>query len=156
MTFDPRTQQFGVVRHPEGRDIRLFVRHPEGLFVGASPPDDKATYRLEIYDGRTFRVFQAKAWIDRGDDLRTIRLDRSGNLWTGYIMGFGSYRQGMYQRVGKRRRRLHQWRLFQLYDAPSGAIYAEDAALFVRDGKSSTPGGKAWRLIHGGWTERAA
>lgn len=156
VTFDPRTQQFAAVQHPEGRDIRLFVAHPEGLLVETYRPDNKSSFRLEIYDGHTFRTFLARASADRGDDLRSIHLDRAGNLWAGYITGFSVYprnSQGQHENFEAQTAEegYTDKGCFQLYEAPSGVIYAGGReSFFVRDAKASGPNRKAWQFLHGG------
>jgi len=133
-TFDPVTQRFGSIRHPEDRDIRLFVPHPEGLLVETCPRGDRTKFRLEIYDGREFRVILPKGSVRGGDDLRTVRLDRSGDLWAGYITGFGVYHHGQFVQQGPRQGYTDSG-CFLVYEAPSGILYAGGReGLFVREG----------------------
>jgi diguanylate cyclase (GGDEF)-like protein len=142
LTFDPRTHRFATVKHPEGRDIRLFVPHPEGLLVQTSPPDG-STYRLETYNGRSFRIFVAEGAAEGGDELRNLRIDRSGDLWAGCITGFGVYHHGKFERQGTDRGFTDSG-CFLIYEAPSGTLYAGGPeSLFVREGQS-------WRAIHHG------
>jgi diguanylate cyclase (GGDEF)-like protein len=144
LTFDPRTERFGTLEYPEGRDIRLFVSHPEGLVVQTiSQANDRSTFRLEIYNGRTFRTILDNGVVEGGDDLRTIRLDRSGDVWTGSITEFGVHRNGRFERQGPAQGFTDSG-CFLIYQAPSGTVYAGGReSLFVRDGNS-------WRMIHTG------
>jgi diguanylate cyclase (GGDEF)-like protein len=143
LTFDPRTQGFAIVKHPEGRDIRVFVPHPEGLLAQTVVPGNDTTYRLEVYNGRTFRTMLDRGSVQTGDDLRSLRLDDSGDLWAGYIMSFGVYRGGKFQPQGPSEGFTDSG-CFQVYQAPSGDIYAGGRdSLFVRSGNS-------WHRMQGG------
>ena len=143
LTFDPRTRRFQTIKHPEGRDIRLFVPHRGGLLVQTRPPNDRTTFRIEIYDGRTFRTILPLGFTRGADDLRTIPLDHSGDLWAGHTTSFGVYHRGEFQPQGAAQGYTCRG-CFLIYEAPSGTLYAGGReSLAVREGKS-------WRQIYQG------
>src|SRR4029077_17334171 len=96
LALDPATGKYQVIKHPEGRDLRLFVPHPDGMLVQSCRPNDRSRFRFEVYDGRKFRVVTtegpAQGPIEGADDLRTVLLDRSGDVWAGGMAGFGLFR----------------------------------------------------------------
>jgi diguanylate cyclase (GGDEF)-like protein len=141
LTFDPRTQKFGTIRHPEGREIGLFVRHPEGLLVQTFDSGDRS--RFEIFNGRSFRTVVAKASLEPADELRHMHIDRAGNLWAGCVTNFGVYRGGKFERQGAAQGYTDNG-AFLVFEARSGRLYAGGTqSLFVREGGS-------WRaILHG-------
>ncbi len=123
--------------------IRLFVAHPEGLLVQTCPPGNRSMFRLEIYNGRAFRTILPHGTVEGTDDLRTIWLDRSGDVWAGHITGFRVYHNGKFARQGAGQGFTDSG-CFVIYQAPSGVIYAGGRdSLFVRNGDS-------WRSIRTG------
>lgn len=107
LTFDPESRQFQTVTHPEGRRISwIFPRNDRTIWVQAESPDstrEHFIYRLEIYDGATFRPF-----LDLGDrwnieQLRCLYEDGQGAVWLGGMKGerVGLYHQGEYRTFGR-------------------------------------------------------
>jgi diguanylate cyclase (GGDEF)-like protein len=144
LLFNPTTQTFTTVRHPEGRDTRVFVAHPEGLLVETCPPGDRSNFRLEIYDGRSFRTLLDHGSVVGSDDVRTLHLDATGSIWAGCLLGLGRYRGGRFERQGKAEG-FSDAGCFHLYETPSGTLYAGGREfLFVRKRDS-------WQMIRGGF-----
>ncbi|MEW6234399.1 MAG: ATP-binding protein [Candidatus Omnitrophota bacterium] len=106
LLFDPETEQFRVVNHPQGKKISLiFPRKDGSIWIQA---EDKTStrqrfvYSLEIYDGDSFRPF-----ADLGDrwnleQLRYIYEDQDGAIWLGGMADekIGVYRNGTYKTMG--------------------------------------------------------
>ena len=143
LLFDPRSERFEVLRHPAGRELRVFVSHPEGLLVQTCSTRDGSRFRLEIYDGKTFRTVLEDSRMRGPEDLRTIRIDRAGNIWLGDTLGCGVYRNGRFEPQG-RREGYNDRGCFLVYEAPNGVLYAGG-----RDSLSVRENGN-WRLIHSG------
>lgn len=143
LTFDPRTGRFGVLKHPEGREIRLFVPHPEGMLVQSFVFGDRSRFRLEVYNGRTFRTIIEDNSMKGLEDVRTIRLDRSGDIWLGDTLDFAVYHKGKFQSQGAGQG-YNDRGCFQVYQAPSGTLYAGGRdSVQIREGEK-------WRVIHSG------
>ncbi|MFB3788692.1 MAG: two-component regulator propeller domain-containing protein [bacterium] len=107
LTFDPETRQFQTETHPEGRRISwIFPRNDRTIWVQAESPEstrDHFIYRLEIYDGSSFRPF-----LDLGDrwnieQLRYLYEDGQGAVWLGGMKDerVGLYRDGKYRTFGR-------------------------------------------------------
>ncbi len=106
LLFDPDRERFQIVEHPEGRRISLIFPRTDGsLWIQAEDPAStrqRFNYRLEIYDGDSFRIF-----ADQGDrwnleQLRYIYEDSQGTLWLGGMAEerIGIYRDGVYKTLG--------------------------------------------------------
>ncbi len=139
LAFDPRTRRFGTIRHPQGREIGLFVRHPKGILVQTFDPDDHSTFHFELFDGRTFRTVVEKASIPEGDELRHLLLDQAGNLWAGSVTGFEVYRRGKLTRQAAAQG-YTDGGCYLIFQSPSGTLYAGGPqTLFRREGQSWLP-----------------
>ena len=101
LIFDPNRRQFRNVKHPAGRDIRLFVQRPDGLLlVETVAPKLPASFALETFDGREFRPFLNPGSSWEIVDLRSVVVGDKGEIWAGGSAGFGVYRNGSFSQVG--------------------------------------------------------
>jgi diguanylate cyclase (GGDEF)-like protein len=143
LTFDPRTQQWGTVRHPEGREIGLFVKHPKGLLVQTYDEGSRSRFRIEIFNGHSFRTVVANGSKDPDDELRHMHVDRSGNVWAGCVTSFGVYHGEKFERQGPAQGYTDNG-CFLIFEARSGRLYAGGTeSLLVREGGP-------WRaILHG-------
>jgi signal transduction histidine kinase/CheY-like chemotaxis protein/ligand-binding sensor domain-containing protein len=89
--FDPRTQRFEFLRHPNGLAIGLMVPRRDGTFWVSTKPG----YGIEIWDGKTFRPQFTVPSSWKGDDIRSLLEDRNGTLWMGGAGAAGAWRNGI-------------------------------------------------------------
>lgn len=102
LLFDPVRKRFESVRHPEGRILRTFLPRRNGsFFIQSVLLDDRKTFRLETFDGKTFHTYLDLniSWPG-SDDLRALCETAEGDLWLGSTSGLGLYSRGKYRSVG--------------------------------------------------------
>lgn len=101
LTFDPKSQRFSNIRHPGGRDVRLFVQRPDGsLLVQTAAPKLRDALALETFDGREFRPFLNPGYSWGIVDLRSVVVGDKGEIWAGGSDGFGVFRDGSFSHIG--------------------------------------------------------
>ena len=82
---------FQPIAHPEGLAVRTILRRDDGtLLVHCG---NATEYRVDIYDGRSFRKFAALG-KNTISDLRALYEARNGDLWLGGLTGAIRYRNG--------------------------------------------------------------
>ncbi|HQH71175.1 MAG TPA: two-component regulator propeller domain-containing protein, partial [bacterium] len=98
--FNPDTAQYEFVSHPGGGWIRpsgprtagsVWIRH------GTGEEDDG--FRLEIFDGREFRVFLDPGQPWNIGSFRSLMETSRGDLWIGGSNGLGCYQDGQYRNI---------------------------------------------------------
>jgi diguanylate cyclase (GGDEF)-like protein len=100
LVFDPGRKRFRNVKHPAGRDIRMFVQRSDGLLlVQTIAKDSPSGFALETFDGREFHPFLNPGSSWRIADLRSVLVDAHGVIWVGASDGFGEYKNGTFSRV---------------------------------------------------------
>jgi signal transduction histidine kinase/CheY-like chemotaxis protein len=79
LMFDPRNGRFEKLAHPEGRTITVMVPRGNGTFWVNTRPG----FRVEIYDGKSFKPqFELPSpW--NGNDVKCMLQDAEGRFWIG-------------------------------------------------------------------------
>lgn len=144
LTFDPKRRRFRNVKHPAGRDIRLFVQRPDGLLlVETVAPNLPGSFALETFDGREFRPFLNPGSSWGIVDLRAVVVADNGEIWAGGADGFGVYRNGSFSHVGAADGFTDSGAFFIRRVAPGKLLAGGRDGLFEYDGK-------AWHAILSG------
>jgi len=111
LTFDPVRESFGFVPHPQQvairksdvHYIRLIAPRRDGtLWVETHPAADSSVFRLEVYDGHSFRHFLDVNQQSNISNLRYLYETESGDLWIASTFGNGIalYRKGQFRSFG--------------------------------------------------------
>jgi diguanylate cyclase (GGDEF)-like protein len=101
LLFNPNTRRFRSVRHPAGRDTRLFVQQADGsLLVETAVPKLPGSFALETFDGHEFRPFLNPGASWGIWDLRSVVVGNNGRVWAGGADGFGVLKNGFFTRIG--------------------------------------------------------
>jgi diguanylate cyclase (GGDEF)-like protein len=144
LVFNPVRHAFHVVKHPQGRRLRLFLAQPDGtLLVETFAPGSHLDGAIEVFDGRTFRPFlkPPSPWSE--SELRTLQVGPSGEIWAGGMDFFGVLRGS----------RFHVHGAKTGFGDPAGyAVHVDRAGQVTaggRDGLYRLEGDR-WRLIQAG------
>jgi signal transduction histidine kinase/CheY-like chemotaxis protein len=97
LAFDPKSQRFSRVRESETRAIWLATRRPDGTLLLETGPPPWEGCRIELYDGKTFRLLADLGEQWQGGDVRSLMQATDGALWIGGTAGAGVYRNGVYR-----------------------------------------------------------
>ena len=100
LVFDPETGAFRQVPHPSGEGFGAIGSRPDGsawVRVGLADPD---RFRLDVFDGRSFRSAIDIHPAFHIDYLKFVHEDRSGTVWSGGPGWLGYYRNGTLTVVG--------------------------------------------------------
>ncbi len=98
LIWNPRTERFQVVEHPEGRTIKVFApkRDDGSLWVVTSPG-----CRVESYDGRVFRTHADVAKYWHAGEVRSLLVASNGDIWIGGTSAGGVLRRsGSFEPAG--------------------------------------------------------
>lgn len=91
MVFNPDSGTFRSVPHPEGLPVRMTRQRADGTFLTQS--GGPYSYRLDIFDGTTFRPY-----INLGEnqlgDCRAVYEAENGDVWVGGLEALARYRNG--------------------------------------------------------------
>ncbi|MGC9972186.1 MAG: response regulator [Bryobacteraceae bacterium] len=142
LTFDPERRRFAEVRHPENRQILMIAPRSDGT-IWAEAREYTGPYRLDVYDGKSFRPY-----LDLGANwgiasLKYVREGRKGELWLGGTGGLAVYRNGQY-RIVSTDPDYQASGAFSVYDTADGRVFAGGRDNLVEfDGKS-------WKLVERG------
>src|SRR5439155_7352350 len=96
LELDEATGQFHEIRHPEGREIVLMAPRREGNLWAATLAERTHGFRLEIYDGITFRPVLDTTPVWAGADLRIILERSQDELWFGGTAGGCKFQAGKF------------------------------------------------------------
>ncbi len=144
LIFDPQRRRFRNVKHPGGRDIRLFVPQPGGLLlVETVAPNVPGSFALEMFDGREFRPLLNPGSSWGIVDLRSLVVGDAGEIWAGGSDGFGVYRNGTFSHVGAAEGFADSGAFFIKRVTPRKLLAGGRDGLFEYDGK-------AWHRILSG------
>ena len=144
LVFDPATGAFKEFLHPEGRKMSLIVPRPGGGVWVASEKPATPGFRLEIYDGASFRKCLEAGTEWKGAGVRSVLELPGGDLWLG-----GSAAGGVY----------HGGRILPLFDGSHGytdsgvfAIGRLAAGEIIAGGRDKVLAyrGAAWSLLRSG------
>jgi len=138
--FDPEKGTFRTFRHPSGEGFGAIGPRPDGTIwvqVGGTRTE---RFRLDVFDGKSFRPVvdtQPKFHIEF---LKFIAEDRTGTVWFGGPNGLGRYRNGTLSAVGAK----------EGYTATGGYAFCQ-----LPDGKLMAGGkdkllefdGRAWKVV---------
>ncbi len=92
--FDPATQAFGWVRHPDGRQVRTASLRFDGqLFVLTNDQRTGRDY-LEVFDGQRFTTKWDIAAGVLDEDIRAIAQSKEGTVWFCGAMVLSGWRDG--------------------------------------------------------------
>lgn len=102
LLFNPATEIFELVHHPEGRRITFIAPRAPGTIWVETRQDTNV--RIEIFDGTSFQKYldPGPAW--NIDELRCLLEDDKGNLWFGGRSEgqLGLYRDNIYYNLGSK------------------------------------------------------
>lgn len=101
LTYDPKRRRFRNIKHPAGRDIRLFFPQADGsLLVQTLTLNAPTNFALERYDGRKFQMVLNPGASWQISDLRSVLMGDAGELWVGASNKLGVYRDGAFHAAG--------------------------------------------------------
>lgn len=145
LLFDPASEQFEAIEHPQGKKISLIFPRSDGtLWVQCedrTSTRQKFAYSLEIFDGSEFHLFDDRKDQWNIEQLRYIYEDTEGNIWLGGMAEerLGVYRDGKYRTLGEEYPGDSVMCIFP-YD--SGRLWFSDRkAIYEYDGEH-------WRTLH--------
>jgi signal transduction histidine kinase/CheY-like chemotaxis protein len=96
LKLDLATGKFGEIRHPEKREILMITTRRDGGLWAATGGDPAQGFRLEAYDGKSFRPYLDAGAVWAGADLRTILELPGGGFLFGGTAGGCKYRDGRF------------------------------------------------------------
>lgn len=124
LVLDPGTGRFIPLCHPEGRAIVLVaVRPGGGVWVSSEVPGTPG-FRLELYDGQTFRKILQLGSQWQGTNLRAVLERRGGEIWLGGTAGGGVYRDGHFSNTFQPANGYTESGVFVLGSLPTGELVA--------------------------------
>ncbi len=102
LAFNPVTRKFEYINHPENRAIRTIAPRRDGqLWVQTLEKGDPFRFRLEIYDGDSFKTLPGlvigKEW--KGGYLFQIFETEKGDIWLCGDSGIGLFSNGEYRNI---------------------------------------------------------
>ncbi len=136
LIFDPVRRAFSRLAPPAGRRLRLMKPRADGTMLVQTTTADPLDYRLDVYDGASFRTL-----LDLGaswgvDTLRAILETRNGDIWIGGNTGIARYHGGKYERLDSRSG-FRGSAGFALHEAADGSVWIGERDQLLRfDGRS--------------------
>jgi signal transduction histidine kinase/DNA-binding response OmpR family regulator/streptogramin lyase len=124
LAMDTRTGRFTVLLHPQGRAITLLAQRPAGGVWVGSEVKGTPGFRLEIYDGASFRKVLELGGEWQGAKLRTVLERGPGEIWLGGSAGGGLFRNGIFSNPFQRETGYTETGVFVLGTLPSGELLA--------------------------------
>ena len=100
LLFDPDHGTFRQIPHPSGNQFQILASRPDGtayVWVGGEKP---GRFRLEIFDGTSFRPGIDTEIPFHVDYLKFIHEDRTGTVWLGDPEWLGRLRNGTLNLMG--------------------------------------------------------
>ena len=144
LTMDPKSGRFSELSHPEGRTITLLAGRPDGWVWIGSEVKGTPGFRLDVYDGASFRKVLQLGSEWQGADLRTVLERGTGEIWLGGTAGGGLYHDGRLSNPFQPGNGYTDAGVFVLGNLPGGQLVAGGRDSILRyDGKS-------WALLRGG------
>jgi signal transduction histidine kinase/CheY-like chemotaxis protein len=139
LVLDPRSGRWTELSHPEGRVITLLARRPGGGVWVGSEVKGTPGFRLEVYDGASFRkvVELGREW--QGANLRSVLERGKGEIWLGGTAGGGLYRDGRFSDPFQAGNGYTENGVFVLDNLSTGELVAGGRDRLLKyDGKSWT------------------
>jgi ligand-binding sensor domain-containing protein len=137
LSVDSKTGRFTRFAHPEGRTITLLAQRPAGGVWVGSEVKGTPGFRLDVYDGATFRKVLELGGEWRGGSLRSVIERDGGEIWLGGSSGGGLYRNGHFSNPFQPRNGYTESGVFVLGDLPAGGLMAGGRdRIFKYDGNS--------------------
>jgi signal transduction histidine kinase/CheY-like chemotaxis protein/streptogramin lyase len=139
LAMDAKSGRFTEFAHPEGRMITLIQERPDGGAWVASVAKGVPGFRLEVYDGASFRKVLEPGREWQGSSPRSV-LDRGkGEIWLGGTAGGGLYRNGQLSNPFQPGNGYTEAGVFVVGSLPTGEIVAGGRDQLLKyDGRSWT------------------
>ncbi len=139
LQMDPKSGRFAEFTHPEGRRITLLAERPGGgVWVGSEVKGEPG-FRLDVYDGASFRKILQPGSEWKGANLRTVLERGHGEIWLGGSSGGGLYWNGKLSNPFQRANGYTDDGVFILASLPTGELLAGGRDRILKyDGKSWT------------------
>ena len=144
LIFDPKNGRFGELKHPSGRRISMISLRPAGGVWLVTDIPGTPGFRLDIYDGSTFRTLLDVGVEWKGADLRNILQSTDGDIWLAGSAGGALYHQGHLSNPFRVEAGYTDSGVFAISTLPSGEIIAGG-----RD-KLLKYNGSSWTLLREG------
>ena len=139
LALDSKTGRFIRFPHPDGRIITFLEQRPAGGVWVGSEVNGAPGFRLDVYDGATFRKVLELGPEWQGASLRSVLERDGGEIWLGGSSGGGLYRCGHFSNPFQPRNGYTESGVFVLGNLPAGGLMAGGRdRIFKYDGKSFT------------------
>jgi signal transduction histidine kinase/CheY-like chemotaxis protein len=139
LAMDPKSGRFTELPPPEGRMITLLEQRPAGGVWVGSEVRGKRGFRLDVYDGMSFRKVLELGDEWQGANLRSVLERGTGEIWLGGTAGGGLYRDGKFSNPFQRENGYTDTGVFVLDSLPTGELVAGGRDQLLKyDGKSWT------------------
>jgi hypothetical protein len=144
LVMDPKSGRFTQFSHPEGRVITMLAQRPGGGVWVGSEVKGTPGFRLDVYDGASFRKILQLGSEWQGKNLRTVLERGQGEILLGGTSGGGLYRDGRFSDPFQRDSGYTDAGVFVLDRLPTGELVAGGRDQVLKyDGKS-------WTAMRGG------
>lgn len=144
LIFDPSSQAFHLVKHPQGRRIRMFVAQTDGtLLVETFAPASHTDRLIERFSQNTFSHYKTLPPIWRNAELRTLRIGARGELWAGGTNFFGVMRGSSFQAQNAENGFREPGAYYVVQDRMGQMIAGGRSGVYRREGDK-------WQLLQGG------
>ncbi len=138
LVLDSGSGRFTELVHPDGRRITLLARRPAGGVWAGSEVTGRPGFRLDIYDGGSFRKVLELGSEWHGANLRSV-VEGKGEIWLGGSAGGGVWRDGRFSDRFQPANGYPETGVFALGQLASGELLAGGRdRIFKFDGKSWT------------------
>ena len=144
LVMDPKSGCFTRFSHPEGRVITMLAQRPGGGVWMGSEVKGTPGFRLDVYDGVSFRKILQLGGEWQGAYVRSVLERGNGEIWLGGSAGGGVYRDGRFSNPFQRNNGYTDTGVFVLGSLPTGELVAGGRDHLLKyDGRS-------WTLMHNG------
>ncbi|HEV3197641.1 MAG TPA: response regulator [Bryobacteraceae bacterium] len=139
LVIDPKSGRFTELLHPEGRVLTMLAqRTGGGVWIGSELRGTPG-FRLDVYDGSSFRkvLEMGREW--RGANLRSVLERGQGEIWLGGTAGGALYRFGKFSDPFQPGNGYTDTGVFVLESLPTGELVAGGRDQILKyDGQSWT------------------
>jgi signal transduction histidine kinase/DNA-binding response OmpR family regulator len=144
VAMDPKSGRFTELPHPEGRVITLLEQRPAGGVWVGSEVRGKPGFRLDVYDGVSFRKVLEVGAEWQGANLRSVLERGQGEIWLGGTAGGSIYRDGKFSNPFQRENGYTDTGVFVLGSLPTGEMVAGGRDQILKYN------GKSWTVMRDG------